>query len=147
MRTWIVATAVATAALLLADRRGWNEGRWIAKPLASLGFILVAVAAGATGSEWGRLVLAGLVLGAIGDVLLLPKSDASFTAGLASFLLGHLLFAAAFLVRGVSIPWLLTAAALFVAPALAAWAWLRGRVPPGMGTPVRAYISVISAMV
>lgn len=148
MQTWIVATAVLVGLLMVAESMGCQAGKWLLKPLASAGFVLTAVAAGATATPWGRIVLVGLLLGWLGDVLLIPKgAHAAFLGGLASFLLGHLAFAIAFLERGVSLAWLLVGLSLAAAPALATWAWLRGRVPPGMSVPVRAYVSVISAMV
>lgn len=52
----------------------------------------------------GKLFLAALVLSAIGDVLLIPKEKKFFQAGVFAFLLAHLAFAGAFLVRGVSWP-------------------------------------------
>lgn len=148
MQTWIVATAVLVLLLVLAEAFGSQRAKWAVKPLASAGFVLVALAAGATSTGWGKLVLAGLLLGWLGDVLLIPRgAHRAFLGGLASFLLGHLAYAVAFLERGVSLDWLLVGLALMVGPALAAWAWLRGRVPPEMSVPVRAYVSVISAMV
>jgi len=148
VQTWIVATVALVALLLLAEATGFQSAKWIVKPLASAGFVLTAIAAGATTTPWGKLVLAGLVLGWLGDVLLIPKgAHAAFLAGLASFLLGHLAFTVAFLERGVSLAWLLVGLALMAGPALATWAWLRGRVPTDMSVPVRAYVSVISAMV
>lgn len=148
MQTWIAATAVLVVLLMIAEAMGSQSAKWLVKPLASTGFVMTAIAAGAGATPWGRLVLAGLVLGWLGDVLLIPKgAHAAFLAGLASFLLGHLAFAVAFLERGVSLAWLLTGLALMAGPALATWAWLRGRVPAEMSVPVRAYVSVISAMV
>lgn len=148
MQTWIVATAVLVVLLIVAEALGSQPAKWATKPLASAGFVLAAIAAGAASTTWGRLVLAGLVLGWLGDVLLIQKgASRAFLAGLGSFLLGHLAYAIAFLERGVSLDWLLVGLALMAGPALASWAWLRGRVPADMSVPVRAYVSVISAMV
>jgi len=41
----VVATVVAVIGLLLAEYRGSRSGVWVAKPLASTGFIAVALAA------------------------------------------------------------------------------------------------------
>jgi uncharacterized membrane protein YhhN len=147
MLPWILLTWVAVAVLLVSEWRGARAGVWIAKPVASTGFVLAALAAGALDSTYGRFVLGALVLSWLGDVLLIPKAKASFLAGLASFLLGHVAFAAAFLVRGVS-PLALGAAALPLAGAArAALRWLRPHVPDAMRAPVQAYVIVISAMV
>jgi len=147
MTIWILATLVAVALLVVAEARGARSGVWIWKPLASTGFVAVALAAGATGSTYGRLVLLALVLSWWGDVLLIPQRRATFAAGLASFLAGHLAFAAGFLARGVAPLWLLAAALLLIAPATAVDRWLQPYVPAQLRVPVRAYFAAISAMV
>ena len=91
-------TVIALLGLLWAEREGSVRGKWVAKPLASAGFIAVAVAGGAADSTYGRVLLVGFVLSWIGDVLLIPKDKRAFLAGLGSFLLGHVFFAAAFAV-------------------------------------------------
>jgi uncharacterized membrane protein YhhN len=140
-------TAVALAALLWVEWHRVPGGAWATKPLASLGFLVAAWAAGALDSGYGRTVLAALVLCFAGDVLLIPKARASFLAGLVAFLLGHVGFAAAFAARGQDAAWA-GAAALAVVPAAAgALRWLAPHVEPAMRWPVRAYVAVISAMV
>ena len=142
-----VLAAAGLAALLVAEWRGSRAGVWFAKPIASLGFLAAALAAGALDTAYGRWVMAALVLSFAGDVLLIPTARASFLAGLVSFLLGHLAFAGAFVVRGVAWPWV-AAAALTVVPAAAlALRWLGPHVEAGMRVPVRAYVGVISSMV
>jgi uncharacterized membrane protein YhhN len=142
------ATALAVAALLLAERRGLRRGVWLAKPLASTGFVALALASGATATPYGRGVLAALLLGWLGDVLLIPKgAKRAFLVGLASFLLGHLAFALAFAVRGVAGPWLAAGAVAAAAAALPVHRWLAPHVPPALRLPVRAYVGVISLMV
>lgn len=92
----------------------------ILKGLASLFFVALGIAcfSVATDTVFGWLVIAGLVFGMAGDVLLnlrklMEKSkDKIFTAGIAAFLIGHLLYSAALLSRG--------AEALFVAVPLCA---------------------------
>lgn len=143
----VTVTLIALAALLVAEATGASAGVWIAKPVASTGFVAVGVAAGALDSTFGRLVLLALLLSWWGDVLLIPKSRAIFLAGLGSFLLGHVAYAAAFVVRGVALPWLVGAAAAMVAPALLALRWLAPHVPAPMRVPVRGYVTVISIMV
>jgi uncharacterized membrane protein YhhN len=121
---------------------------WAAKPLASAGFIALALARGAPHTGYGRLVLAALACGWLGDVLLMPKgAQRAFAAGLASFLLGHLAFALAFLVRGAEPAWLAGGALAAAALALPVTRWLAPHVPERLRTPVRAYVLVISAMV
>jgi uncharacterized membrane protein YhhN len=146
---WIAgATAAAVAALLAAERLGSRPGVWLAKPLASTGFVALALARGAPDTRYGRWVLAALALGWLGDVLLIPKgAKRSFAAGLASFLLGHLAFVVAFLVRGTSGPWLAGGAAAAAALAVPVLRWLSPHVPASLRKAVLAYVAVISAMV
>lgn len=148
MTVWSAATAVSVVALLWFERIGSRAGVWIAKPAASTAFIAVALAAGATGTAYGRAILAGLVLSWFGDVFLIPRDAPKlFLAGVASFLLGHVAYAVAFVARGIDPGTTLVAAAAAVAAAAGALAWLRPHVGPDMRVAVRAYIAVISVMV
>ena len=81
-----IVCAVACLALVWAERTH-HKARFVAKPIASAAFIVAGLGA-------PPLVVAGLVLGALGDVALLFEKG--FLAGLAVFLLGHLAYAVAF---------------------------------------------------
>jgi uncharacterized membrane protein YhhN len=137
----------AVAGLLAAEGRGWRPGVWLFKPLASAAFLWAALARGALGTGYGRLVLAALALGALGDVLLIPRDRRAFMTGLGTFLLGHVVFAAAFLTRPFS-----PAAAGLAALGMAAFGravlgWLRPHLPRRLIVPVVAYVVVIGVMV
>ncbi len=142
--TGVLLTAGGLGWLLLAERAG-SSGRFLAKPLASAGFIFTAVAAGAVDSTFGRWMLAGLVLSALGDVFLLGKQEGAFLAGLGSFLVAHLAFAVAFVVRGLAAPGFFA-----VIPfALFAWLvlrWLNPHLSNRLRVPVVAYAGAISLM-
>lgn len=140
-------TAVSLSLLLLAEWRHIRGVEWVAKPLASTGFILAALANGAAGSAYGKAILAGLALSMVGDILLMPESKRAFLAGLGAFLLGHVAFAAAFLVRGVGFSVTAAGCALLAIPASVVGRWLWPTVPGEMRAPVLGYIVVISAMV
>lgn len=142
----VALTLVSLVLLLLAEARGPETLRWIAKPLASTGFVLVAVAAGAGESAYGRALLAALALCWLGDVLLLWRVDLPFKLGLASFLLGHVVLVLAFALRGIHMGGFAAAAVLLVPPAIGALRWLRPHVPPSFVLPVRAYVVAISVM-
>jgi len=146
MLPWILFTAAVLAGLLVAERRGSPWGIYVCKPLASLGFLGAAVAAGAFGSLYGRTVLAALVLSWIGDVLLMSARPAVFLAGLGSFLLAHVAFGGAFLLRGEAWLWAAGALAVLILPAGIVSRWLRPHLPPEMRVPVHAYIAVITVM-
>ena len=146
MLPWVLLTAAGLAGLLVAEARGIPRLAFVYKPLASTGFVGAALAAGALGTAYGRAVLAALVLSWIGDVLLLSKRSGPFLGGLASFLLGHIVFGIAFVLRGTDHLWALAALAILVVPALIVDRWLRPHVPADMKIPVRAYIVVITCM-
>lgn len=146
MLPWVLLTAAALAGLLVAEARDDRRLAVLCKPLASTGFVGAAVAAGALTTSYGRVVLVALALSWIGDVLLLSKRSGLFLGGLASFLLGHVAFGTAFVLRGTDLLWALAALALLIVPALVVDRWLRPHVPADMKVPVRAYIAVITGM-
>lgn len=140
------ACLVAVAGLLIADRREAAAGRIVAKMAASTGFLAVALALGATDTVYGRWVLGALLLGWLGDALLLSDAPRAFLAGLGAFLLSHLLYVGAFASGALS----LAAAAVAVVPALAVGVvvlrWLLPQVPADFRAPVTAYVVVILGM-
>ncbi|MFO7548270.1 MAG: lysoplasmalogenase [Acidimicrobiia bacterium] len=143
--TWIALTVLATAALVWCERTG-SAWRSIAKPVASAGFVGLALTR-SDGSTYDLLIVAGAALGMVGDVALLGAGRRSFLAGLAAFLAGHLAYLAAFagtLAEAGPLPWL---AALGVASAAAlgggSWRWLRPHLPGDLRLPVAAYVVVI----
>lgn len=142
---WILAGLVA--ALLVAEARRSPAGLWVTKPLAAAVYIAIALAAGATGSAYGWAILAALVLSWWGDVLLIPKDRPGvFRAGILAFLAGHLAFAVAFVIRGVSPGALVIALGLMAIPAVTVHHWLADKVPAELKPAVVAYIGVISVM-
>lgn len=144
----VILTVGGLALLLAAHARRSSILPWIAKPLASTGFIVAALGLGALQSWYGALVLVALCFCWLGDVLLIPQGHrGTFAAGLFSFLLGHLVLMAAFLVHGVHAAWLIAGAA-----ALALLMTLIGRglaphVPGALRAPVFTYMAVIGLMV
>ena len=143
----IMVCALAVALLLLAERRESQRGKWLAKPIASAAFIATALLSGALDSDYGRLLLFGLVLCMLGDVLLIPTGRiAMFRGGLFAFLAGHLAYAAAFLTRPLSRAWLALAAVALSLALLSLWRWLRPALPTEMRRPVQAYFVVIGIM-
>jgi uncharacterized membrane protein YhhN len=144
----LLATACAVCALLVAERLRSRAGIWLSKPLASLGFLLVAVLGAPMSSAHASALMLGLGLCAIGDVLLIPTSNGPlFLAGIGSFALGHLAYAVSFGLRGVSITAALVALAGMLAVIWATLRWLSPHLPDDMRIPVRVYMLIISAMV
>jgi uncharacterized membrane protein YhhN len=143
----ILVCVTAVAALLWAERRESQAGKWLAKPVASLAFVAVAVFSDAIASDYGRLILLGLALCLVGDVLLIPEGRANvFRLGVFAFLSGHVAFAAAFLTQPRSSSWLALAAMALGVVLWRVWRWLRAALPDDMRVPVQAYFVVIAVM-
>ncbi|KAF9925207.1 hypothetical protein FBU30_004965 [Linnemannia zychae] len=205
-------TAVALPCLLLSESAHSSLGRWIFKPLASLGFMVAALSylpshvpssssplltltsfadtpkaiaasggllglattyfaelkhvifnvaptfvapaattAAATGSvvahtTYTKAMMGAFVLGAIGDVLLIPK--AGFLPGLVSFLLGHAAFMVAFTFHGQDAGARQKGLGLIVTMAAIVGPWLLPKIKnKAMRGAVVAYMMVISGMV
>lgn len=148
---WLVAAVTAVVAVMdwrAVVRDDLRTERW-AKPAVVVGLVVVALLVGAGGSTTGRWVLVALVLGLVGDVLLLPGPD-RFVAGLVAFLLGHLAWVAACVASGLDRP-----ALGWVGAGVLAVALVSGhRILPAatrhggaaLGGAVAAYMLVIGAM-
>lgn len=140
--------ALGTAGVLVADRAGWPRLEWLAKPMAALAFILAGWQWGALESEYGRWVLLGLVCGAAGDLLLIPKSTGlSFLLGMLAFLAGHLCYAIAFLGLPQHAITVLISSLVCAVLAILLLRWMMPGVPPRLRAAVLAYHLVIMAMV
>ena len=124
---------------------------WMTKPVASLGFLITAVSAGALaapGFDYGTCVFVGLVLSALGDVLLIPQGRGpAFLGGIGSFLLGHVAYVVAFVAAGFDGSTAAVAGGAMLLPLLLVGRWLLPQVEGGFKAPVMAYMIVISAMV
>lgn len=139
-------TAFAVLMHLLAEHRGLTAGRAVTKALASLGFIIAALAVGALHSLFGILLLSGLILSFLGDILLLGSADKVFRIGLAAFLIGHLVYMTAFLILGIDLIFFFSATVAAAVAGVWAFNWLKPHIPQNLLFPVSAYIIIISLM-
>jgi uncharacterized membrane protein YhhN len=148
-----VACVAALALLVVAEVRGDRRGRFRWKPLASIAFVAIPVVTGAVSggdAEVARWIAAGLVLGAVGDVLLMYESERAFLGGLVAFLLGHVAYVVAFArivppARWVEGSMVAVAAAAGIAAAVVLrWLWPR---LGALRVPVIGYVAVITSMV
>lgn len=138
-----LATALCAISCILCDETQRRSGVYLAKPLSMLWILaLAAQASPQTPALERNLIITGLVFSLAGDVLLMLPSD-RFAAGLASFLVAHLLYIAAF-ASGVDAPswlslrpflWLAVLLYLLLLPRLGA-----------LKLPVAAYMAAIVAM-
>lgn len=155
----VVATIVcvlACAALVYAEYCHASLARAATKTTASLAFIATGYLATCDGplggdgfTSFGRHIMIGLVLGAVGDVALLGKGQRAFLAGLTAFLLGHLAYFVAcihLVGPGETLGLAGAYAALPAAVGLGVLAWLWPRLG-SMRIPVIAYVATIIAMV
>jgi uncharacterized membrane protein YhhN len=128
----------------------WRQRvEYVAKPLALVALVGVALALEPADSAVRAWFVAALVLSLAGDVLLMLPSD-RFVAGLAAFLLAHLAYVGGLVADGVTAVGLTIGLAVVgVAVGLVGVPLLRGvrRAEPAMTVPVGAYVVVISAMV
>lgn len=136
----------STVALVVSDFVGFRLGRYLFKPLAAAAFIYLALAIGATQTNYGSWLLAGLVLCFIGDILLMAESDRFFLAGLCSFLLGHVLYCVAFFQLPLDRAALQVSSIPVAILVIASLTWLRPHLAQDMKIGVTAYVLVIAAM-
>lgn len=152
----ILISAAGCAALVYAEYSGNDRLRTASKFVASgafvtLGVILVRGVPDEAALTYARVILVGLVFGAIGDIALLGRSSRAFLAGLVAFLIGHLAYVAAVAVLVSPGDWLsgdgaIAFAALPVVAGGIALRWLW----PKLGTmrvPVIVYVIAIVTMV
>jgi uncharacterized membrane protein YhhN len=136
--------AGAVASLLRAVRVADRAQEVISKTAASLTFVVLGFTRWSAGDAVGGWLLSGLVLCAIGDVLLLGRR--SFDAGLLSFLFGHALYIFAFHTALPVTVWPAAASVPLVVAAVSVIAWLWPHLGRRRAT-VTVYIVVISLMV
>lgn len=143
----ILGLAAALLAGLVMAEKTEKPGRILLfKTPLSLLFIAAWTLQPAQHSGYAGLILIALVFCLGGDVLLALGSPATFLLGLVSFLLGHVMYAAAFFVVGEIGPFMAVGVILLMVSAAFTWRWLAPHLGD-MKNPVLAYIVVISIMV
>lgn len=153
MTTALIAAALASGLLAIAsDWRGQRRAAfYVAKPLTTVLILLLASVCLASLPVYRGWVLAALVFCLIGDVALMFTAKRAFLLGLGSFLLGHLLFIAAFAtalpLSPIKLPlavWLLAGLFLLAVAGYARWLLPRtGALKPA----VVAYLVCLTLMV
>jgi uncharacterized membrane protein YhhN len=114
-------------------------------PLSSL-FVLTAALRPHSFSRYYHIVIAGLILGLVGDICLALPGNAAFRAGLVAFLIGHVLYIFAFTRLTRRTDWVHP----FNFVILGVSGYIFWRLLPHLGAmliPVLFYIVVISVMV
>lgn len=141
---WLTTVGVAVA--LVANRHGMPRAYLVAKLVASLGFLVAAVAAGAMGTGWTRLAFVALVFSAAGDVALAVRTKPGFLVGLGCFALAHVVYTLAFAVRGFEGATIVPTT--FAAALIGGGTWLAfgRRVSGSLRVLVAVYVVILSAM-
>lgn len=144
----IVVCVAAVAGTLLTRSRGHERMAGTLKLVAASSYVALALGNGALGSVYGQLILTALLLSWLGDAFLIGSGSRAFLAGLAAFLLAHLVFGLAFWTRGVA-----AGAGLWSGAAMTVFGYLilrwlgRAGLSPKMRLPVVAYVIAIGPMV
>lgn len=145
-RSLVVLSSLGCASLVSFQLLQFDAAAAGAKLVASTAFVTVAVQAGALHSLYGRIILLGLVFSWFGDTFLIGQSQVFFLLGLGAFLLAHIAYITAFIVKGIDGRWTVIAIVPVAAVAVAVSVWLTPQMPPELVIPVRLYTVVISLM-
>ena len=148
MRTFLIlaVSAALLSGLLWAETSGFVWlGLFFKAPLSML-FVLLAMIRPRGNLRYFRFILAGLILGLIGDVCLALPWTAAFQIGLIAFLLGHLSYVLAFTVLARARDWINPGNLLIIGLSLLIFLRLLPYLED-MTLAVSAYILVISVMV
>ncbi|MGY1584476.1 lysoplasmalogenase [Streptomyces sp. MN13] len=140
-RALLWAFALAAAVDLASLAAGFEPGHMVAKPL-----LMPLLAAHAALSGAPRLLIAALLCGWGGDVLLLSDAEPAFLAGMASFAAGHVCYLTLFKAYGRTgtRPGPLLAAYGVVLAATVAALW--PDLPADLRVPVAGYSLLLTAM-
>ncbi len=137
----------ALVVLLVVAVVSEHRARYVLKPLASLCFVGVGISeSGSTPGRYAALILAGLILGFVGDVALLSKAARPFLLGLGAFLLGHIAYAVAFAPDVRQTP-LFGGALVGIVLGWFSYRWLKPHLDRPFDAAVPLYVAVISLMV
>lgn len=141
---------LSVSALLVAELKQARFAQYYLKPVAAMGFVLLAVQNGALDTDYGLLVLTGLSACAIGDILLLSRSNQMlFKMGMSAFGTGHFFYilAANMISRpDLSIYIRIGSFLIGLAVIWLVFRYFKSRVPKEMVWPVGAYAIIIVLM-
>jgi uncharacterized membrane protein YhhN len=144
IRVWSLLIAVAAITAIAAHYLQLPILHWMAKPLATLLIVGMALSLGTSEPAYRRWIVIGLLWSTLGDVFLMLPGD-YFLYGLVSFLVAHIAYLVAFGQRARFLareaPFI---AYLIVAVGILAWLW--PGIPGPMRIPVVVYVIALGAM-
>ncbi|WP_328870408.1 lysoplasmalogenase [Streptomyces sp. NBC_00287] len=137
-RVLLAAFALAALVDLGSLAADYDPGHLVAKPL-----LMPLLAGYAALSGAPRLLVAALLFGWGGDVLLLSDAEPAFLAGMGSFAAGHVCYLLLFKGRGAHQPFLLAGYGVALTATVAA---LWPDLPADLRVPVAGYSLLLTAM-
>ncbi|MEV6763296.1 lysoplasmalogenase [Streptomyces sp. NPDC051105] len=140
-RALLAAFALAAAADLGCLAAGFHPGHVVAKVL-----LMPLLAARAARAGGPRLLVAALLCGWGGDVLLLSDADPAFMAGMACFAAGHVCYLVLFRRQGPAHARAHVLAVAYAAALVTLVALLWPDLPAGLRVPVAGYSTLLTAM-
>lgn len=147
MTPWIIGKAVVLLSFLLYfEKTGQPRAKLAVKTALSVLFVVTVFLQPKAQTSYGRLLTVGLILCLWGDVFLALPGLKWFRAGLVAFLLGHILYVAAFARLAPGADWFSFGSLAILAASAGVYLWLRPNLG-AMHLPVLAYILVITIMV
>ena len=147
MTALIIGVVLALAVLSAASSTARPTFSRFTKMAASTLVVLLMVGGVGEWSAYAALVLMALLASWIGDLSLSFPSTSAFRTGLVAFASAHVAYTAAFVSRGMALPWLIVGAAAMTAVGWTILTWLEPHRPDALALPLRAYVVVISVMV
>jgi uncharacterized membrane protein YhhN len=146
-RALTVALVVATiiAIITVAGDPAWRPVHYVAKPLATIAILLLAITTDPPRSKRYRAeIVAGLAASLVGDIVLMLPGD-HFVAGLIAFLVAHVCYIGAFLAESRFLARRVTLVG-YLAVAVALLVTLYRGLPATLLVPVIVYMGVITVM-
>jgi uncharacterized membrane protein YhhN len=144
IQTVVIAVTVgAVGSLLVAARGGDRRLELLSKTSASAGFVCLGLLRWSAGDAVDTWLLLGLVLCAVGDLLLLHRRGLAI--GMAAFMMGHLVLIAAFTRATPWKDWSMPVLVALGCASAAALRWLWSKLGR-FRFPVAAYSTTISVV-
>ena len=141
---WTTFVAIAASVATVAHYLQLPILHWIAKPLATLLIVGMALSLSSAESAYRRWIVIGLLWSTLGDVFLMLPGD-YFLYGLLSFLVAHIAYLVAFNKRAPLFA-RLAPFAIYALIAGAVLAYLWPGIPAPMRIPVVVYVAALAAM-
>jgi len=142
--TWTLLIAAAASVAIGAHYLQLPILHWIAKPLATLLIVAMALSLSTADPAYRRWILIGLLWSTLGDVLLMLPGD-YFLYGLLSFLVAHMAYLVAFSKRERLFA-RLAPFAIYALIAAVVLAYVWPGIPAPMRIPVVVYVGALGAM-